>query len=388
MCGFSADYNHIRTTVAVEQVPQETTCMIRAVHPQTVGISAIATYEPPWMLDNDWFSEILSRKFVHHTGILSRHIATEDEVAIAVRAFESLKRETNCEAQDCAAVVFVSPSIVHGNVAREYLDEQHAWLTSAGRAAREFVKRLGIPQVRTHGINWGCSGYSKALSIVHRHIVPAQRLRPNQFVMVVTASRISRITDYGCKQTAPLFGDMATVTLLAPMSSEKYPVRFELVIAGAGMHEAERVFFDYHVEENVSLPTPEGGRRPASRRLVFSLDGMGIAEAAPRAMAGATAKALQAARIRPDEVQFLVPHQAGTGIVRFTEMKLQELGVRGEVINGLTRDVGNVSSCSVPYALRKTWNQLQGTIVCPTAGVGQPGAAQVSQGCVVLQAVE
>ncbi len=69
-------------------------------------------------------------------------------------------------------------------------------------------------------------------------------------------------------------------------------------------------------------------------------------------------------------------------------MKLEEIGVRGEVINGLTSDVGNVSSCSVPYALRKTWNRLQGTIVCPTAGVGHPGDAEVSQGCIILQATE
>ncbi len=105
-------------------------------------------------------------------------------------------------------------------------------------------------------------------------------------------------------------------------------------------------------------------------------------------MAGSTAKALQAAGIRPEEVQFLVPHQAGTGIVRFTEMKLEEIGICGEVINGLTRDVGNVSSCSIPYALRKTWSRLQGTIVCPTAGVGLPGGAEVSQGCIILQATD
>ena len=362
--------------------------MIRAVHPQMIGISAIAVYEPPWMLGNDWFSDILPRKFVQHTGILSRHISMEDEVAIGIRAVENLQREVNCDLQDCAAVVFVSPSVVHGSVAREYLDEQQVWLKSTNRAAQEFVRRLGIPATHVYGINWGCSGYSKALSIVHRHILPALRLRQNQFVMVVTASRISRITDYGCKQTAPLFGDLATATILSPIDSEKYPVHFDLVFAGAGMQATEGVFFDYRLQENVVVPTPEGGRSCASRRLVFSLNGLGIADAAPRAMASATAKALRGVRIRPEEVQFLVPHQAGTGIVRLTAMKLEEIGVRGEVINGLTSDVGNVSSCSVPYALRKTWNRLQGTIVCPTAGVGHPGDAEVSQGCVILQATE
>jgi len=98
-----------------------------------------------------------------------------------------------------------------------------------------------------------------------------------------------------------------------PSDSEKYPVHFDLVFAGAGMQAAEGVFFDYHLRENVVMPTPEGGRSFASQRLVFSLNGLGIADAAPRAMASATAKALRGERIQPEEVQFLVPHQAGTG---------------------------------------------------------------------------
>ena len=362
--------------------------MIRASHPQRIGISAIAVHEPPWMLGNDWFADILPRKFVQHTGILSRHISQEDEVAIGIRAVENLARETRCDLRDCAAVVFVSPSVVHKSVAREYLDQQYVWLESANRAVQEFVRRLGVPAIRSYGINWGCSGYSKALSIVQRRILPALRLRHDQFVLVATASRISRITDYGCKQTAPLFGDLATATILSPAESEKYPVHFDLVFAGAEMQASEGVFFDYRLGENVVVPTPEGGKSCAARRMVFSLDGLGIADAAPRAMAAATAKALRKVGIQPEHVRFLVPHQAGTGIVRLTAMKLEEIGVRGELVNGVTSDVGNVSSCSVPYALRKTWSQLQGTIVCPTAGVGNPGNAEVSQGCVILQATE
>ena len=83
----------------------------------------------------------------------------EDEVAIGIRAVENLQREVNCDLQDCAAVVFVSPSVVHGSVARKYHDEQQVWLKSTNRAAQEFVRRLGIPATQVYGINWGCSGY-------------------------------------------------------------------------------------------------------------------------------------------------------------------------------------------------------------------------------------
>ena len=80
-----------------------------------------------------------------------------------------------------------------------------------------------------------------------------------------------------------------------------------------------------------------------------------------------------------------MPHQAGTGIVRFTGMQLEGLGVRCELVNGLTRRTGNVSACSVPHALKETWSRLKGVVACPTAAVGSPGRPEVLQGCVLLR---
>jgi hypothetical protein len=71
--------------------------------------------------------------------------------------------------------------------------------------------------------------------------------------------------------------------------------------------------------------------------------------------------------------------------VRFAGMKLDELGVHGELVNGLTRRTGNVSACSVPHALRETWSRLSGLIACPTAAVGSPGRPEALQGCVLLR---
>jgi hypothetical protein len=72
--------------------------------------------------------------------------------------------------------------------------------------------------------------------------------------------------------------------------------------------------------------------------------------------------------------------------VRFTGMKLDEHGVRGELVNGLTRRTGNVSACSVPHALKTVWGRLRGLIACPTAAVGSPGRPEVLQGCILLRA--
>jgi hypothetical protein len=102
-------------------------------------------------------------------------------------------------------------------------------------------------------------------------------------------------------------------------------------------------------------------------------------------MSAAVVDGLAAAGLRGTDVDFVVPHQAGTGIVRFTGMKLEEAGVGGELINGLTRRTGNVSACSIPHALRESWSRLRGLVACPTAAVGSPGRPEVLQGCILLR---
>jgi 3-oxoacyl-[acyl-carrier-protein] synthase III len=350
-----------------------------------IGISAIATWQPPWLLGNDWFGDTIPRKFVHHTGIESRPVSLDDEVTMGIRAVKNLQREIGCDLNDCAAVVFVSPSFVPLNVARRHLDPHRAEQERLRRAARQLVRRLGIPDCSATGLNWFCSGFSRAVTVACRRIVPRLWLQPDQFLLVVTASRISRITDYSCKQTAALFGDLATATLLAPAASRRYPVHFDIVHANAQKQPAEKPYFDFHLREHVPQPQADGGTEFDDQRLVFSLDGMGIADIAPRAMASAVDQAIQATGTDAGDIRFVVPHQAGAGIVRFTGMKLEASGVRGELINGLTQHVGNTSSCSIPFALKTAWQRLTGLIACPTAAVGNPGIAEVSQGCLLLR---
>ena len=353
---------------------------------QPLGISAIALHQPSWELENTWFGDAMPRKFAHHTGIEARAISLDDEVTMGLHAVRQLQRETGCNLADCRGIVFVSPSFIPASVARRHLDPVQAAAERPGRAARQLARALGVQRCRTIGLNWFCCGYSRAFSLVCRRWAPRLALRRDEYLIIVASSRISRITDFGCRQTGGLFGDMASATMLAPTANRRHPVHFGIVHANAEKQPAERPTFDFHLSSHVPVPAPGGGTIHADTRLVYSLDGMAIAEIAPRAMSAAVGKALAAAGLSGGDVRFVVPHQAGTGIVRFTGMKLEEHGVRGEVINGLTRRTGNVSACSIPHALKQTWTRLGGLIACPTAAVGSPGKPEVLQGCILLRA--
>jgi 3-oxoacyl-[acyl-carrier-protein] synthase III len=350
-----------------------------------LGISAIAVHQPAWQLENGWFGGAMPRKFAHHTGIEARGISLDDEITMGLHAVRRLKAATGCDLADCRGIALVSPSFIPAGVARRHLPPDRAAAERPGRAARGLVRALGLRRCRSIGINWFCCGYARALAVVVNRWAPRLALDDDGFLLVVVATRISRITDYSCPQTAGLFGDMASATLLAPAASRRHPPHFLVLHADAARRPVERPVFDFHVRSGVPVPAPDGGTLHADERLVYALDGMAIAEIAPRAMSAAVAEALEATGIAGDDVRFVVPHQAGTGIVRFTAMQLDGHGVRGDIVNGLTRRTGNVSACSIPHALDASWSRLTGLVACPAAAVGSPGRAEVLQGCVLLE---
>ena len=70
-----------------------------------------------------------------------------------------------------------------------------------------------------------------------------------QFILVVTVNRTSKITDYGCKVTAPIFGDFAQATLLGGGDGHRHPMELEVLYAAAERQPANGVFFDFHLRE-------------------------------------------------------------------------------------------------------------------------------------------
>jgi 3-oxoacyl-[acyl-carrier-protein] synthase III len=330
----------------------------------------------------------MAKKFVKHTGIESRRISRENEIQLAIRAIRNLQEKSGCDLTSCAGLVLVSPSLIPLNIARKHLPADEARREQPTRLAREIARGLAIRPRLTLGINGFCSGYAKAMQLTRQRVADRLALSESEFTIVVTASRISRITDFGCRQSGALFGDFATATLISHSENRRHPIRFELIDARYERQPASRPFFDFQLKRDVLIPADDGTQTRVASRLVFSLDGMGIADTAPRAMAAAAASMARDNSLDPDTIDHIVPHQAGAGIVRLTAMKLEEAGFVADPLNGLTENFGNVSSCSVPLALERNWQQLQGTILCPVAAVGAPGRAEVSQGCILLKSMD
>ena len=76
------------------------------------GIAKIALHQPEQVIANHWYGESLPKKFVNHTGIEERHISFSDEVTMAVECIEQMLTESAIKQDDCAGLIFVTPSFV------------------------------------------------------------------------------------------------------------------------------------------------------------------------------------------------------------------------------------------------------------------------------------
>ena len=353
-----------------------------------VGIHEIHSYQPACVLPNAWYESLMARKFEKHTGIRERAVAYEDEVSLASRVLDSVSAASPQAIEKCAGLVLVTPSIVPASVASQFMPRERARREQPTRMAVQLCDRAQLSPRKIVGINGFCSGYAKAMKIVLQKMLPSLQLASDESILVITSNRISRITDFEDRQAGALFGDFATATVLTRCDNREMAPKYELLDADYEKQPAYKAFFDFSMHENVLAPTPEGGRMREPKRLVFSLDGMGIADTAPRAMAAAASEMTRQNDLLPSDIEHIVPHQAGEAIVRLTGMKLEEAGFTCAPVNGLTASTGNVSSGSVPYALQQNWDRLEGNILCPVAAVGAPGKAEVSQGCVLLRSVD
>jgi hypothetical protein len=176
---------------------------------------------------------------------------------------EILQRELAAIAK--LRLVFVSPSFIPRGIAEKYCDDELAQSERLRFAARRFAHKIKLPDCPRFAINWFCSGFPRALSIAQRRLA---NIEPHQFILVINTNRISRITDFACSQTAALFGDMATATLLAREDSTLYPLHFRLLYATAEKQPADGAFFDFHLRACPRSPKG-GGKEYAPQRLVF-----------------------------------------------------------------------------------------------------------------------
>lgn len=260
-----------------------------------------------------------SNDILKRTGIESRRRLAPGETALglAVQAARAALETQALRLDQIDALICctTTPPLVTPSMACLILNELAAGLKPA-------------PQLPAHDVIAACSGYLYALTGAFDMI----RCRPDARVLVVSAEALSPQADPDDFDTAILFGDAATATVVSgPESGDSVPFgRLQRPVLSA---KGER-------GKILRVPAPGGE--------FLSMDGLQVYAEAVRQMIGMLERACADSGVPMQELDMVVPHQANARIIDDIRRRLQ-LPPERMFVN--IRELGNTSSSSIPLGL-------------------------------------
>ncbi len=290
-----------------------------------VGMSTIASVEGSRTITNeDLFrctagleaSGMTPADIVRRTGIEQRHWVAEGENAtdMAVRASWRLLDQVNLLPADLDLIICstTSPNSVTPSMACQVLSGLAGDKTDA--------------MLQAYDINAACSGYLYALQAGYDYL----QSTPQGRVLVVTAEVLSPLLDHGDFDTAILFGDACSATVLYG-EDHFHAARAELFrpeLSAKGDRQS-----------TLSVPLTHDGFIQMNGRRVFS--------EAVRSMVNSMKRVCQNEGMGVGDLKMVVPHQANQRIVESIEGRI-DTSVYSNI-----RQHGNTSSTSIPLCLQE-----------------------------------
>jgi 3-oxoacyl-[acyl-carrier-protein] synthase III len=208
-------------------------------------------------------------------------------------------------------------------------------------ACAVFIQRkLGCREIPAFDVAAACAGFIFALSTGDSFI----RSGAARNVLVIGVETLTRITNFDDRNTCVLFGDGAGAAVLSRVEN-----------ADDGLLLSTNISTDGTQSDILQIPAG-GSKEPlthegldARRNKVF-MNGQEVFKVAVRRLTSASQACMQLAGLTPEQIDWVVPHQAN---LRILNQIAARLGIPYErfVLNIENR--GNTSSASVPIALNE-----------------------------------
>ncbi len=252
------------------------------------------------------------------SGIERRHFAAEGQTTsdLALRAARAALADAGLQPPDIDAIIVATSTA-------DLTFPSAATMVQAG---------LGMTNGFAFDLQAVCAGFVYALSTANALIVSGAARR----VLVIGAETFSRLMDWSDRSTCVLFGDGAGALVLE--ASEQPGTSADRGILAADLHSDGRFKDLLYVDGGVS--TGVTGHLRMHGREVFRHAVEKLAETAHTA--------LDKAGFAPEDVSWLVPHQANIRIIEGTAKRMQ-LPMDRVVVT--VQDHGNTSAASIPLAL-------------------------------------
>jgi len=290
-------------------------------------ISAIASYLPDDLLDNEMLSKMVDTNdewITTRVGIKVRHILHKERAGssyMGIKAIQKLMAENAVDPDSIDLLICATSN-------PDYRFPSTASVIAHG---------ANLKNCYAYDIQAACAGFIVALQDANAYIRSGLYKR----IAVVCAEKMSSMVNYNDRATCPLFGDGAGAVLVEPTETP-----------GVGIIDAV-----FHVDgrgREHLLMEAGGSVLPASHETVdagkhfLSQDGRNVYKNAVTDMLTSTLDVMARNNLSADDVAFLIPHQAN---MRIIEAVADRAKFPKEKVLVNIQHCGNTSAASIPLCL-------------------------------------
>lgn len=282
------------------------------------------SYLPEKILTNEDLAKIVDTSdewITQRTGIKQRHMASKDEKTsdLATRAAQRALDNAKLTGRDIDAIFLATTTPDQTFPATAVTVQDNIGMGDKGFA-------LDIQAV--------CSGFIYALATADNFIKSGQINR----ALVIGAEKFTNLLNWNDRNTCVLFGDGAGAVILEAQDTGKGD-------------KSDRGVLSTHLHSEGAhrgLLYVDGGPSTTQTTGHVQMNGKEVFRHAVTRMSEAIVEAMEKNGVAPDEVDWLVPHQANKRIIDSTA---QKLNLPPEKVVLTVQNHGNTSAASIPLAL-------------------------------------
>ena len=296
------------------------------------GITIVGTgsYLPSRLATNEDFMKIVDTSdewIVSRTGIKTRHIADEPVWVMGTKASQKALEEAGIQADAIDLVLSTSVTPDFSSPGVSCLIANH----------------LGIKHAVCIDINAACTGFVYGLDMAQKYI----KSGGYKNVLLVSAEKLSRITDYTDRSTCVLFGDGAGAAVVTgPVDGKVFSSFLNTDPSGVGALFARRTENENPFVQKGPVNQYDGFEEHDNGYLY--MNGKEVYKFATKALPSAVEEACKKCGISVNDLKYVVPHQAN---IRIVKTACEKLGVSMEKMFVNVEKYGNTSSASIPICV-------------------------------------
>ncbi|MGX7826964.1 beta-ketoacyl-ACP synthase III [Actinokineospora sp. 24-640] len=276
-------------------------------------LMGVGSHQPERIVTNDDLSRIMDTTdqwIKERVGIAERRFAAKDELLVdmAVIAGSKALADSGLTPSDVDTVILANCTMP----------------TPIPNGAAQVADRIGVKAAGAFDLNAACAGFCYALNTASDLVRAGSARR----VLVIGAEKLTDWVDPVDRANAIIFADGAGAAVVGPSETPGIGP----VVWGSAGDLVDMIYM-------------------RDNRYIFQ-EGQSVFRWATTQIAPIALRALEAAGLRPSDVDVLIPHQANLRIVEAIAKRLRAKGAREDMV--VADDIvhsGNTSSASIPMAM-------------------------------------